>query len=174
MKDLRLIRPGKEYLDSYLEACRETFSQVHNNYILHNPNHFDEWRTTIFSDFEQQEQGIGLPRGFVPSATFWLVDGVRFLGAVNIRLRLNDVLKDYGGSIGCFIRTSQRRKGFATAALPLALDKAKTLGVNPILITCVESNTGSLRSLLTIPCQRMESVETIADGVKTRVKRFWF
>lgn len=171
---LKLIRPCAEYLESYLEACRESYGHVHNQYILHDPDRYEEWKNTIFEDFERQERGIDLPPGFVPSVTFWLVDDTKVIGTINLRLKLNAVLLDYGGSLGCFIRVSERRKGYASRALPLALVEARKLAVTPILVTCVESNTGSLRSVLPIPCQRSESVITVADGVRTRVRKFWF
>lgn len=171
---LQLVRPAPQYLDSYREACQETFAAVHNSYILHNPDTFAQWKETIFADFDRQEHGIDLPSGILPSATFWLVDKARFIGAINIRLQLNDALKDYGGTLGCFIRKSERRKGYAAAALPLAIDRARQLGVDPILVTCIESNTGSLRSLLATPCRKMQSAVTVADGVRTRIWRFWF
>ncbi len=106
--------------------------------------------------------------------SFWLVDGAKVVGTVNIRLRLNSALLDYGGNLGCFIRVSERRKGYASIALQLALVEARKLDISPILVTCVESNTGSLRSVLTAPCTKSESVTTVADGVLTRVRKFWF
>ena len=86
---LRLASPEPRYLNSYLEACRESFHAVHNTYILHDPDRFPQWRDRIFQDYENQARGIGLPPGHLPSVTFWALAGERVVGVVNIRLGLN-------------------------------------------------------------------------------------
>ncbi len=169
---LQLVRPAPENLDSYCEACAETSGHLHNAYILHDPRRSGEWRRTIFRRFREEERGIGLPEGFVPSATFWLVDPEGYVGTVNIRLRLNAALADYGGHIGLAIRLSRRGHGLARTGFRLAIGRAKEMGIDPVLITCVESNLPSLRALLGIPCRDMESAVTEADGVLAPVRRF--
>jgi len=72
----------------------------------------------------EQEQGIGLEPGHVPQATFWLV-------------------RD--GHIGYMIHPSERRKGYGTRILALALDEARRLGLERVLITCSPDNIGSAR-----------------------------
>lgn len=171
---LRLASPELRYLNSYLEACRESFHAVHNTYILHDPDRFPQWRDRIFQDYENQARGIGLPPGHLPSVTFWALAGERVVGVVNIRLGLNAALADYGGHAGCFIRCGDRGKGYAKRLLPMVIRKAGELGISPVLFTCVESNTASLRVLESLPCVRMERAVTRADGVLCAVRRFWF
>ena len=56
----------------------------------------------------------------------------------------------------------------------MVIRKAGELGISPVLFTCVESNTASLRVLESLPCVRMERAVTRADGVLCAVRRFWF
>ena len=70
------------------------------------------------------------------------------MGAVNIRHYLNDTLLKAGGHIGYGIRPSERRKGYATAMIALALDECRKLGINKVLICCNKENIGSAKSII--------------------------
>lgn len=65
----------------------------------------------------------------IGSDYYWLVDEERncFIGEINIRRKLTDNLKCYGGHIGYGIRFSQWKKGYGTLMLRLALEKAKKI-----------------------------------------------
>lgn len=71
----------------------------------------------------------------------------RVLGGVNIRHELNDNLLKHGGHIGALIRPSERKKGYATLMISLALEKCKELGIDKVLITCREENIGSKKAI---------------------------
>ena len=71
-----------------------------------------------------------------------------FVGAVNIRHYLNDALLRSGGHIGDGIRPSERRKGYATAMIALALEECKKLGIEKVLMTCDKNNIGSVKSIV--------------------------
>lgn len=130
---------------------------------------------TIFEGMVQflleSEKGVNLPEGWVPDSTFWLInENKRVLGAVNIRHRLTKRLLDRGGHIGYGIRPSERQKGYATKLLALSLEKVKEFGVQKALITCDESNIGSLRTILNnggVP-----DVDFIEEDGNV-IKRFW-
>jgi predicted acetyltransferase len=130
------------------------------------------------SDFEamvqfllDSEKGINLPEGWVPDSTFWLVNEKnRVLGVVNIRHGLTDRLMDLGGHIGYGIRPSERRNGYATKLLSLSLEKVKGFGVDRALITCDESNTGSLKTIL--KNGGVSDTDFIEEDGNV-IKRFW-
>lgn len=89
------------------------------------------------------------PKNFVPSDTYFAIDeNNKLVGAINIRHQLNDYLLKKGGHIGYGVRPSERRKGYATAMLRLALKKCKNLGINKVLITCDKDNPASARTIL--------------------------
>ena len=76
------------------------------------------------------------------------IDRNIFVGAVNIRHYLNESLYKSGGHIGDGIRPSERKKGYATAMIGLALEKCKELGINKVLMTCDKTNIGSAKSII--------------------------
>lgn len=63
---------------------------------------------------------------------------------------LNMILewKEYGGDIGYGIRPSERRKGYASNMLSLALKKCKSIGLSKVLITCSKDNFGSAKTII--------------------------
>ena len=88
--------------------------------------------------------------GFVPDSTFFCLDEDRniIVGAVNIRHYLNEYLLKYGGHIGDGIRPSERRKGYATKMIGLALEECKRLGIDKVLLVCDKDNIGSAKSII--------------------------
>lgn len=71
-----------------------------------------------------------------------------FVGAVNIRHYLNDSLLKTGGHIGDGVRPSERRKGYATAMIALALEECKKLGIHKVLMCCDKENIASAKSII--------------------------
>ena len=66
---------------------------------------------------------------------------------MQIRHFLNERLLNYGGHIGDSVRPSERRKGYATEQIRLALEKCKELGIDNVLMDCDKSNIGSAKSI---------------------------
>lgn len=87
--------------------------------------------------------------GYVPASTFFVYDRERdiLVGAVDIRHSLNEALLLDGGHIGDGVRPSERRKGYATAMIALALDECRKLGIEKVLMVCNQENTGSAKSI---------------------------
>ena len=145
MDDIMLIKPCEKYLGSYLEACRELKEMNIDAVAYHDPDKYDEWKDSFFKKMEDQSKGIGLPEGYVPCTTYWLVDGSNFIGRGSIRHHLNDFLKKYGGHIGYFIRKDCWNMGYGTLQLRLLLEKAHELGIEKALLTCDANNIASAR-----------------------------
>jgi predicted acetyltransferase len=94
-------------------------------------------------------RGEGLPKGFVPHSTYWLVrDGRDVVGVSNLRHRLTDNLRIEGGHIGYGVRPSARRQGYGARLLSLTLERARTLGLREVLLTCAKNNEASVRTIL--------------------------
>lgn len=88
-----------------------------------------------------------LPDGLVPATTWWIVQHDQYLGAIQLRHRLNPFLAELGGHIGYGVRPSARRRGVAGLALGAVLAQGRHLGLSRVLITCDEDNTGSARTI---------------------------
>lgn len=110
--------------------------------------------------------------GMVPDSTFFLldIDRNRLLGAVNIRHELNEHLLKYGGHIGDGVRPSERRKGYATEMIRLALLECQKLGIRKVLICCNKENVGSRKSIINNGGV-LENELLNADGAI--IQRYW-
>lgn len=88
--------------------------------------------------------------GIVPETTYFCLDIKRniFVGAVTIRHYLTEKLRQNGGLIGDGIRPSERRKGYATAMIGLALKEAKKHGIDRVLMCCEKQNIASAKSIM--------------------------
>ena len=142
-----LVLPSSAYKKSYITAIREF--QLDPDFA---PRHLDINVLELekgFESFVQKEiekaEGEHLPEGFVPEGVFWLVDGEEYIGKASIRHRLTDHLLHTGGHIGYEIRPSKRQRGYGTALLKLAIEKAKELGIERLLLTCDTTNAASRR-----------------------------
>ena len=88
--------------------------------------------------------------GRVPDSVFFLLDNDRdrLLGAVNIRHYLSDALLKEGGHIGDGIRPSERRRGYGTEIVRLALIECLKLGITRVLMTCDKDNVASAKTII--------------------------
>ncbi len=110
--------------------------------------------------------------GLVPATTFFgrrKSDG-RIVGTIQVRYELNECLVKYGGHIGYGVRPGERRKGYATQMLRLALDHARSMRLRRVLITCSRSNVASARTILR--CGGAMENEINGDDGRT-VQRYW-
>lgn len=171
---LSFVTPTPALLDDYIEGCREMWGHVHNHYIIHDPNRIEQWQNRIFTDFANQERGIGLPQGFVPSKTLWLTLNGHYAGTANIRLRLSPQLEAYGGHAGIVIRTSLRGQGLGTAAFPQVIAHAHQLGIRSVLATCEAGNLASRKMLQRAQPSRSQEKRIILDGQEHDVCYFWY
>lgn len=86
----------------------------------------------------------------VPSHLYFLADteSSKLLGAIQIRHHINHPnLIETGGHIGYGICPSERRKGYATKMLGLAISEAKNIGLSDLLVTCKDANVGSWKTI---------------------------
>ena len=147
---VKLIKLTKEYESALAEMIDEWKEDQEINHTNHSP-----WAIfkNDYHDFDYYLENLEIKSegdGKVPDSVFFLLDEDRnrLLGAVNIRHYLNEYLLREGGHIGDGIRPSERRKGYATEMIRLALSECKKLGMNKVLITCDRDNIGSAKSII--------------------------
>jgi predicted acetyltransferase len=93
-------------------------------------------------------RGEGLPPGFVPHSTYWLVSDDVVVGVANLRHRLTDALRREGGNIGYGIRPSARGRGYAREILRYTLVRAREMGLREVWLTCAKTNLASMRTII--------------------------
>ena len=114
-----------------------------------------------------------MPRGLVPATQFMFIreNDNRLVGMIQVRHYFNDYLSKYGGHIGYSIRPSERRKGYAKEMLKAALPFCKEIGLNKVLITCIEDNIGSEKTIIANGGKYESTVFEANENVY--LKRFW-
>lgn len=145
---LRLVKASNRNKELICDMLDEWYASGETivPYVIRRIDYHDYdfyWRNLEISEPKAQK------RGLVPDSTWFALDEERniIVGAVNIRHFLNEGLILDGGNIGDGIRPSERRKGYATEMIRLALEKCKELGIYHILMVCDKDNTGSARSI---------------------------
>lgn len=167
----QLVLPHPRYRDSFLEALHEYHGEKLPTYEpldeLWLSEHFDEY----VGQLHRESRGQDLPIGYEPHTVFWLVEGNRYLGRLDIRHQLNEWLSTVGGHIGYDIRPTERGKGLGKLQLELGLQKARELGFEKVLITCDVDNVPS-NTVIKANGGVLESTHPVAPG-KPDKNRYW-
>ncbi|WP_252249240.1 GNAT family N-acetyltransferase [Clostridium sp. VAP23] len=146
MKLITLTSSYKNEWESLISEFEENGEKLIPLAMKGHANTFEEFLIEAYNN----SKGIDLPDGIVPSDIYFLVDdnSKYLIGAIDIRHYLNEYLLKYGGNIGYGIRPSERKKGYATEMLYLALEECKTKGLSKVLITCFKSNVASANTII--------------------------
>ncbi|MBO0980952.1 GNAT family N-acetyltransferase [Microbacterium sp. SD291] len=146
---IELIRPTTDLFESWAEAAAEFGDDHIDGSGLNAPVTPD--RATLDALIEKSDllsdTTAKLPEGSVHNDLYWIVDDGEVVGFLSFRHDLNEWLREAGGHIGYAVRASRRRQGCASAALALALDRAREIGLDRVLITCDDDNIGSARTI---------------------------
>ncbi len=147
MRETVFERPHDGLVDSYRSLVTEFIDRGEE--LVPFPLKFPhEDFSAYLAHLDECSRGEGLAKEFVPHTTYWLVQAGVVVAVSNLRQRLTDSLRREGGNIGYGVRPSARRRGFATEILRRTLEEARTLGLGEILITCANTNLGSIGTIL--------------------------
>jgi predicted acetyltransferase len=182
---ISIVRPASELREPFLEMAAEYSKAGESRYapvIQRYAGDFDAYVRSL----DEMSRGINLNTDQVPQDTWWLVvrddqDVVandnparaapRILGVARLRHRLNEALREWGGHIGYDIRPSERRKGYGTRLLSLALERARARGLDRVMLTCDATNVGSI-GVIVHNGGKLEN-ESFLPRVGVRVRKYW-
>ena len=149
MTYMKLIEPTAEYcrqIQAYRKEfldCSDSMDGTHGLRDIGDPAKWIE-HCALFKD------PLTVPKGRVPATQYIFVreEDDKIVGMLQIRHYFNAYLEKYGGHIGYSVAPSERRKGYASQMLKTALHKCKELGIDKVLITCIDNNEGSRKTIL--------------------------
>lgn len=148
-KELELVFPTEEYKLQMEEYLQEHFDN--NEYDLAGDGgldtikDFDRWLYKIRNDVSEET----IEKGQVTATLFLAVrksDG-KVIGTLQIRHFLSEWCIANSGHIGDGVRPSERKKGYASEMIRLALEECKKLGIYNVLMICNRENIGSAKSI---------------------------
>ena len=142
----------KNQILEYIEEMKKHKSQIHGDGGLKkylDEKSYEEW---VINVHNMENERYALSKGLVPSSTYFLIreNDDKLIGMIDLRIKLNDYLRNYGGNIGYSIRPTERKKGYAKIQLYLCLLKCKEYDLDKVLITCANYNEGSRRTILSL------------------------
>jgi len=146
---MKLVEPTMEY-ERQIQAYRREFIACGDSMCgcgsLKKMERIQDW----IDEVEFLKKPVTTPSKWVPGTQYIYVRETddKIVGMIQIRHYFNDFLEKFGGHIGYSVAPSERRKGYATQMLQLILPKCKELGLNKLLITCIQGNEGSRRTIL--------------------------
>lgn len=146
MTDFTLIAPSKEFERQAFEYIQEFLkynSEINGTAGLNRYDNYDEWLLKLENSLDIQN----IPEGKVSGNTYFFIkaEDSRIIGMITIRHKLNESLLNRGGHIGYSIRPTERKKGYGTFMLKLALEKCRELNLSKVLITCNKMNVASAK-----------------------------
>jgi len=144
---MELVFPTIEHKEAALEYRQEHFDAGEK--LIHGDGGLDE-AETYEGWLEKIGQDLTVPpcADRVPATTYFAVHDGKIIGTIQVRHRLNDFLRKTYGHIGYGVRPSERRKGYAAQMLALALEKARELGLDKVMVSCDKTNIGSARTIV--------------------------
>jgi len=148
--NMELIFPTIEHKQAVLEYRQEWLDKepgerINGSWGLQNQRYenYGLWLSEI-----ENLQINPMPNINVPASTYFAFINDKIVGNIQIRHALNEELIKSGGHIGYSVRPSERRKGYATQMLTLALQKCRELGIEKVLVSCDKDNIASAKTIL--------------------------
>ncbi len=172
MDKCRLIKPDisrAEDIRDFRSEMLQAGSSMDGTGPLARMENIEEWLE--FNRMLENEDTV--PAHLVPADQYIFVREYdnRIVGMIQIRRRFNEVLEKYGGNIGYSVRPSERRKGYAKQMLAACLPLCKAIGLDRVLVTCIEGNEGSRRTILANGGEYESTVYCEPD--KVTLERYW-
>lgn len=172
MEELILIRPTSEYA-SQIKEYRQEFLDAGDSMDGCGPLRRHEDPEEYIKVCREYEDPTTVPSHLVPATQFFFirVSDNKLVGMIQVRHRFNDYLEKYAGHIGYSVRPSERHKGYAKEMLKMTLPFCKESGIEKVLVSCIDGNIGSEKTILANGGVYESTVHEPDDNVD--LKRFW-
>ena len=172
MEEFILIRPTSEYATQIVEYRQEFLDEGGSMDGCGPLRRIDDPHEylKLCKDYESEED---VPAHLVPATQFIFVrkSDNRLVGMLQVRHKFNDYLEKHAGHIGYSVRPSERRNGYAKEMLKIALPFCREIGLDKVLISCIDGNIGSEKTILANGGVYESTVHEPNDNVD--LKRFW-
>ena len=160
MEDFYLEEPTKERKKDAVEYINEFYkykSDINGAGYLDKflkESTYEEWLETL-----KKYKTIKKSEEHVPSRTYFLIrkNDNKIIGMINIRLELNERLKNYGGNIGYSIRPTERRKGYSKINLYLGLKICDSYNIKEVLLDADLDNIASWKTMEALKGKRIKT-----------------
>ncbi len=171
---MKFVFPNMFYKDKAIEFINEFYkynSDINGSGALDwhlKESTYEAWLQKVLMDMDIAN--IEQPR--VPALTYFYVreEDDKIIGMINIRLALNDFLRNEGGHIGYCIRPTERRRHYATDMLSEALKVCDTMGIKEVLVTCDKLNEASAGVIKN--CKGELDAEFYSETFKETLQRY--
>lgn len=146
---IRLEQAALSHRDAAEEMKQEFFDNnenVINGSALFDQMPFDEWLENTNRNHDPEI----VRSDWAVATTFFSIrqSDNKMLGMIDVRHELTvPFLQEYGGHIGYAVRPSERRKGYATRILKLALSYCRSIGIPAVRLGCYTDNMASIRTI---------------------------
>ena len=134
-----------EYLQEHVELASNLNGTGGLNECLKGLT-YEEWLDDVI---KCQERSYAESKKLVPATTYFTIreSDNKIIGMINFRHYLNEYLRNFGGHIGYGIRPTERRKGYAKIQLYLVLLEAQKMGIDKVMVDCVDTNEASEKTI---------------------------
>ena len=145
--EIRLEQASRCHCAQACEMKKEFFDlgeMVINGSALYDKMDFDEW---IFNTAKNSDAKTA-SNDWTVATTFFSIRNSddKMIGMIDVRHSLDvPILKEYAGHIGYSVRPTERKKGYATKMLKLALKYCNSIVLNQVMLGCYTSNLASIK-----------------------------
>jgi len=172
MEEICLVKPSDVYLTQIAEYRKEFLdanSSMDGCGSLRRMDNPIDWLNQV--DLLSVKETV--PEGFVQSTQFLCIrkrDNC-LVGMIQVRHYFNEFLEKFGGHIGYSVRPSERRKGYAKQMLRDCLEYCKALNFEKVLVTCIDNNEGSRKTI--IANGGIYETTVFEPKEKVNLERYW-
>ena len=147
MDKLKLILPREKYFEKILQYKLDMINAESSMDGCGNlrKESVEDW----LKKCEEWKDVINLPEGYVSCTQFLCIreQDDSLVGMLSLRHKYTEFLINFGGLIGYSVAVNERNKGYCKEILRLGLIKAKEIGINKVIITCLSDNVASRKCI---------------------------